>query len=235
MERKVALERAIALADKLRESISSQQALPPGFALSDEFVRQTERHFLGQTYEQWIERDGLVERSATSFTSIEYWLDHGRVAGALMERLALRLGQNPVLFRQMGRLHDVDYVRFPHNEANPSGDVHPVPLTQYLLDKQVPEILCVAIMEHAGYIGKGCEFSSRLSASLSACDDLATYLAAVPSTEARYTTDLSDEAQQISSEIDGPRIRLDVSRACPTRVLSKPDLYINSALKRALC
>lgn len=233
MKRSLALSGATQYANKLRGALRLAEPLPLGYALPDNLVAEAERHFLGLTYEEWRISHGEATYHATDFSDVGYWLDHGRVAGELMGRLARHLGTDPVFYTQLGQLHDIDYVRFPHNARDPQDDVHPVPLARFLSERGAPVEALVAIMEHAGYIGKGSNFSSTLSAALSASDDLATYLAAVPREAPRYAKELCPLAQRLSAEIRAPQVLLDTARACPTRVLAKPDLYINSALRKA--
>lgn len=233
MKRSLALSGATRYANELRKALRLAPPIPSTYALPHDLVTEAERHFLGSTYEEWRSTQLEETYHATDFSDVEYWLDHGRVASELMGCLAQLLGTNPVFYSQMGRLHDIDYLRFPHNAPDPQADVHPVPLARFLSEHDVPIEASVAIMEHAGYIGKGSDFATTLSAALSACDDLATYLAAVPQDDPRYARELCPLAQNLAAEIHPPRVLLNTNRACPTRVLARPELYINSALRKA--
>jgi len=233
MKRRLALNNATRYANELRKALHLLPPLPAEYVLPHDMVIEAERHFLGSTYEEWQATQGKGTYHATDFSDIGYWLDHGRVAGELMRCLAQYLSTNPIFYAQMGRLHDIDYVRFPHNAPDPQADVHPVPLARFLSERGVPVEASLAIMEHAGYVGKGSDFATTLSAALSACDDLATYLAAVPREAPRYSKDLCPLAQRLATQIRAPQVLLDTERACPTRVLAKPELYINSALRKA--
>jgi predicted hydrolase (HD superfamily) len=130
-------------------------------------------------------------------------------------------------------LHDLDYLKHPHTVKVGEEQVHPMPLARFLLRHDVPPLFCAAVMEHAGYIGAGTEFSSKLSAALSACDDLATYAAAIAPDEWHSRGELSVEALDLLAQVRPMHFRLDMDSACPTRVLAHPNRFINRALAAA--
>ena len=132
-------------------------------------------------------------------SSIQYWQDHARVTGALMEKFARQIGEDENLYRIVGVIHDADYIKFPHDEAGASGARHPVPLCQFLWNNGVSASVCLAILEHAPYLGLNDVPSSRLSAALSACEDLATLCSIDP--KSRAYDDLSEEAQALAADV----------------------------------
>ena len=204
------------------------------YSLPDDLIDEAERLFLGRTLSQMDETlDREREPEVVGLSATSYWLEHGRVAGDLMRAFARGLGRNERFYYQMGRIHDVDFLKYPHSVASGEGQVHPMPLAMFLLDRGVPPLYCAAVMEHAGYIGGGTEFSSKLSAALSACDDLATYAAAIAPNEWRSKGEISSDALELLSKVRPVQFRLDMCSACPTRVLAHPDRFINRALAAA--
>lgn len=223
---------ARAFADDLRGRLSVAPAIGAGYRLPLGLVPRAEQRFLGRTLEQHEATIEHVSRISL-LDDVDYWLEHARVTRDLMRAFASRHGANVPLYGDVGRLHDADYLRHPHLGPYSVPPVHPLPLALFLAAEGVHEAVCLAIMEHAGYIGQGSKFSTRMSAALSACDDLATYAAAVDPCDLRVRRDLSPAAQMLLGDISPPRVRIDIDRACPTRVLSKPDLYINHSLNLA--
>jgi hypothetical protein len=109
----------------------------------------------------------------------DYWADHGEVTGKLMALMTKRWGGNAELYERVGRIHDVDYLAYPHDAAGP-GDRHPVPLVRALDSAGVHPAVSLAVLEHAAYTGLDRAPSSRLSACLSAAEELVTLAALRP-------------------------------------------------------
>lgn len=108
--------------------------------------------------------------------SYNYWIDHGKVTGCLMQKLARENGKDERIYKNVGIIHDLDYLMHPHDEPHAKGCRHPVPLVMALLDSEIDPRIGLAIMEHAPYVGRHDNPSSPLSAALSACEDLATLI-----------------------------------------------------------
>lgn len=219
----------------LADATTAEGALCDSYELTDALVDEIERHFLGKTM---VQLESEIDRSKppvdAQFSSVDYWLEHGRFTGDLMAEFARQHGGSVELYRQLGRIHDADYLRFPHKERNSPHPVHPMALALYLRSKGTPAIVQLAIMEHAGYIGAGEKFACKLSAALSACDDLATYASAVDMTHLSATQALDPLALKLLQSAAPPAFRLDVSTSCPDRVLAHVDLFINKCFGIAL-
>lgn len=219
----------------LANEAAAEGALCDGYELADGLVEEIEKHFLGKTMAQLeTEIDRAKPPIFAQFSSVDYWLEHGRFTGDLMAEFARRHGGSANLYRQLGRIHDADYLRYPHKDRNSTRPVHPMALALYLRDNEVPAIVQLAIMEHAGYIGAGENFSGKLSAALSACDDLATYASAVDARHPHVGQELSPFARDLMKAVPLPAFRLDVSTSCPDRVLAHVDLFINNCFGIAL-
>lgn len=210
--------------EKLKVLSLQQGVVDYNFSLDEELVQDALAYFLPLSAEN---------------THVAYWLAHGELAGELMALLARKLGRNEVLYRQVGRLHDADYYRHPHY-GNSEGLVHPAPLCQYLLERDAPAIVCLAILEHAGYTGNGSRFSSVMSAAISTCDDLATYMSCLNSTEFVRshghhvaTSKLSASAQELVNAAGVSAPSFPDEFQCPRRVLNDVDLFINHSLQIA--
>lgn len=208
--------------ENLKELALKQQGIDANFALDETLVQGVLEHFLPSPCEN---------------LHTAYWLAHGELAGELMALLAHKLGRNEALYRQVGRLHDADYYIHPHY-GDSEGLVHPAPLCKYLLELKVPAVVCLAVLEHAGYTGNGSRFSSVLSAAVSTCDDLATYMSCLKSTDfvRRHghhvaTSKLSASAQVLVNETKTKVPVFPEEFACPRRVLDDVDLFINRSLK----
>ena len=109
-----------------------------------------------------------------------YWREHGEITQQLMRIVARHVGADEDLYGAVGLIHDVDYLKFPHDIPDIEGDVHPIPLVKALIEEGVHPAIGLAILEHAPYIGVNDSPTSRLSAALSGCEDLATLLAIKP-------------------------------------------------------
>jgi hypothetical protein len=221
---------ARALYDMLRTDLNVDAVDLDSYVLSCSMIEEMERHFLGRTSSHLFLTDETSSPDPATIEDTDYWLEHARFTSDLMKAYAVRHNKNIVLYGQMGRIHDVDYLKHPHNSKE-SGDtaIHPVPAVVYLLERGVPPVISIAIMEHAGYIGAGKNYSTQLSAALSACDDLATYAAAFTKEEIIARNELSEEAIYYLDQIRPIRYKLDAS-TCATRVAGNPKLFINDSL-----
>jgi hypothetical protein len=172
--------------------------------------------------------------------SVTYWLDHGRLAGDLMAILAADTGEDVILYRQVGRIHDIDYVRYPHDRGDP-GICHPFPLVADLMVAGVDPRISLAVFEHAGYVGGGCRFSSKLSAALSACEDLATLMSVdqykkeleVGNVPKFFIDHLSSDALNLVRRAELPKITVTSNSNCVLRVEKQPELFINHGINVA--
>lgn len=157
-----------------------------------------------------------------------YWIDHGRCTGALMRRMARRWGGDPELYYRVGFVHDLDYLRFPHDAGKwvpQDENTHPVPLAFAMRELGVHPAVILAVLEHAPYLGLDAAPSSRLSAALSAAEDLVT-MASLEPASGRVGL-LSKDARGLLSTI---RIGRKIHRKGKVRVETDPDRYVNSPL-----
>jgi len=138
--------------------------------------------------------------------------------------MARRWGGDPDLYEQVGRLHDVDYLSFPH-DAPDGGSRHPVPLALAMREAGVHPLVCLALLEHAPYLGLCDQPSSRLSATLSAAEDLTTAAALVPPFSG--TDKLSPVALDLLSTV---RVSILIQRKGQVRAESNPERFINAPL-----
>jgi hypothetical protein len=154
------------LAAELLRAAESAATISGDGGLSDEIVRR----LLG-AFPPAANNPGGAARDGRG--SLAYWRDHGDVTAALMERIARAWGGDILLYRRVGLIHDADYLAYPH-DAPGSGARHPVPLVRSMREAGVHPAICMAVLEHAPYAGFDREPSSRLSATLSVAEDLAT-------------------------------------------------------------
>lgn len=141
-----------------------------------------------------------------------------------MSDMAARWGGDPSLYRRVGEIHDADYLMFPH-DAPGAAESHPVPLVRALQQKGVHPAICLAVLEHAPYIGLDRRPSSRLSAALSAAEDLATLAALDP--PFAHLGQLSPEGKALLAGAE-PKVR--IARRAPLRVEANLDRYVNAPL-----
>ncbi len=97
---------------------------------------------------------------------------HVLAVEAAMRHYARRLGEDEELWGLVGLLHDLDYERFPSQEAG-----HPIRGAEHLRSAGYPEAVTRAVLSHAGYTGVPRE--SKMEKALHACDDLTGFVAAV--------------------------------------------------------
>lgn len=97
---------------------------------------------------------------------------HMRAAEAAMRAYARRFGEDEDEWGLVGLLHDLDYERYPSQEAG-----HPFRGVEALRSLGYPERICRAILSHADYSGVPRE--SRMEHALHACDELTGFIVAV--------------------------------------------------------
>jgi hypothetical protein len=162
----------------------------------------------------------------------DFWRDHGRCTGALMRRIARQWGGYPELYYRVGWVHDLDYLRFPHDDPRLGEEtdcVHPVPLARAMHDAGVDAVVTLAVLEHAPYLGLSNHPSSRLSATLSAAEDLATLAALSP--PSCSLNELSPDARALLAVA---RVRHRIRRTRRVRVEADPERYINRPLAQVV-
>lgn len=122
--------------------------------------------------------------------SAEYWRNHSMGVGSLMSKFAEHLGEDPWLYYVTGAVHDLDYVKFPHDRQGIDwAKSHPLPIALELIEMDVSPLICLAVLEHAPHLNL--TPSSNLSYSLIACGDAVTFAAA--NAEINWTNDLPEK------------------------------------------
>ncbi len=97
---------------------------------------------------------------------------HMLAVEAAMRAYARKFGEDEDLWGLVGLLHDMDYERFPSQEAG-----HPIRGVEHLRVAGYPEVVCRAILSHADYTGVSRQ--SRMEQALHACDELTGFIVAV--------------------------------------------------------
>ncbi|MDR7522380.1 MAG: HDIG domain-containing protein [Armatimonadota bacterium] len=97
---------------------------------------------------------------------------HMLAVEAAMRGYARRFGEDEHLWGLVGLLHDLDYERYPSQEAG-----HPFRGVEHLRSLGYPEVVCRAILSHADYTGV--PRRSRMEHALHACDELTGFIVAV--------------------------------------------------------
>lgn len=97
---------------------------------------------------------------------------HMLAVEAAMRGYARRFGEDETLWGLVGLLHDLDYERFPSQEAG-----HPFRGVEHLKSLGYPDVVCRAILSHADYAGV--PRASRMELALHACDELTGFVVAV--------------------------------------------------------
>ena len=208
----------------------------------DRFGALDNEYRLAESHVEKVVSDFLVSNRESAPEHVDYWLAHGELVGELMYQLAKQTGRNEVLYRQVGILHDADYFMHPHYGGE-TRLVHPAPLCERLMHDCVHPVVVIAVLEHAGYTGCGEKFSSPLSAAISTCDDLATFISALHSPEFMGKNDYKVSldmltpgakslAESVISKVPIPVFPDDFN--CPHRVLKDINLFINDSLPKAL-
>jgi len=97
---------------------------------------------------------------------------HMLAVEAAMRSYARKFSEDEDLWGLVGLLHDLDYERFPSQEAG-----HPIRGVEHLRAAGYPEIVCRAILSHADYTGVARQ--SLMEHALHACDELTGFIVAV--------------------------------------------------------
>lgn len=158
------------LRDRLRKSVQPRDGVLPRGAT------------LKSLQEKWLPTGAFVCRnqsqgcdpsSCNNRCNAAYWLSHCDVVASLMRNLAEVLDDDPDLYQAAGKVHDLDYVKAPHDlGCEEISKAHPVPLVKDLMAMGAPPLLSLAVLEHAPHLNLAP--SSPLSEALIACDDAAT-------------------------------------------------------------
>ena len=106
------------------------------------------------------------------YTQSESLSRHMLSVEAAMGAYARKFGEDELLWRVVGLLHDFDYQRWP----NPPD--HPLKGAEILAERGYPPEVIYAIKSHADYL-PDCPRISRLDKCLYACDELAGFIMAV--------------------------------------------------------
>ncbi len=127
---------------------------------------------------------------------------------AAMRGYALRFGDDPNLWGTVGLLHDLDYERFPSQEAG-----HPFRGAEALREMGVPDVMTRAVLSHADYSGVVRE--SLMEKALFACDELTGFVIAVA---------LVKPGRSIA-EVDVPSVKKKMKDKAFARGVSRDDIY----------
>jgi len=134
----------------------------------------------------------------------KYWRDHNLGVARLMEIIAHHTEADVNLYRIAGLVHDLDYLRYPHDDgARRTGrlfEIHPMVEVEELEKLGAPAELLLALMEHAPHTG--CKPSGPMSHALIAADNIATFRAVgkeMPLPEL-VPTQLADELKAVPFE-----------------------------------
>lgn len=119
----------------------------------------------------WPDREAAW-RLVCEWTPSPNLRSHMLAVEAAMGAYARRFGEDEALWRLVGLLHDLDYERYPSQEAG-----HPFRGVEHLRRLGYPEVVCRAILSHADY--SGVPRASRLEHALHACDELTGFIVAV--------------------------------------------------------
>jgi hypothetical protein len=158
------------LREKLRQSAQPGEGiLPTGMLLS----RLQQKWLPAGAFVCRGQRNDCCPSSCGNRCNAEYWLGHSESVASLMRNLALLLGADPNLYQAAGEVHDLDYVRAPHDLGSKNlPGAHPVPIVIDLMEMGAPPVLSLAVLEHSPHLNL--RPSSRLSEALIACDDAVT-------------------------------------------------------------
>ncbi|NND72164.1 MAG: HDIG domain-containing protein [Rhodothermales bacterium] len=105
------------------------------------------------------------------WTKTESLRKHAYAVEAAMAAYAEYFGEDELLWRTTGLLHDMDY------EKHPTAEEHPFIGTALLTDLGYPDEIIQAILGHATY--SGVARTTRLAKALFAVDELAGFITAV--------------------------------------------------------
>jgi putative nucleotidyltransferase with HDIG domain len=98
--------------------------------------------------------------------------NHMLAVEAAMRSYARRFGGDEAVWGVVGLLHDLDYERYPSQEAG-----HPFRGVEHLRSLGVDETICRAILSHADY--SGVPRQTQMEQALHACDELTGFIVAV--------------------------------------------------------
>jgi putative nucleotidyltransferase with HDIG domain len=133
---------------------------------------------------------------------------HMLAVEAAMRAYAERFGEGPDLWGVIGLLHDLDYERFPSQEAG-----HPFRGVEALRAMGAPEEITRAILSHADYSGVPRE--SLMEKALFACDELTGFIIAVA---------LVKPGRSIA-EVDVASVKKKMKDKAFARGVSREDIY----------
>ena len=106
-----------------------------------------------------------------------YWKHHNKQVAELMSNFASLINQDKELFYATGFLHDIDYLKYPHDfEFYSLTDAHPFKAVTYLNNLDINYFIPLAILEHSPHLNL--EPTNLLSKALLACDDIVTFTSA---------------------------------------------------------
>lgn len=171
-------------------------------------------------------------QNCQSRCSYHYWNNHGLLTKELMELLAKKIGADAAVFGRTGFIHDIDYLRYPHDRGD-NKNAHPIPLVKKMIEKNIHPEICLAVLEHAPYLKLTNDKRSKLSYALTACEELATLLSV--KNNSAYVSELSIEAKELAGSIyNNPKYLIDINIDLKPRVLSSPQKCINYPLSIVL-
>ena len=114
------------------------------------------------------------------FTANPNLLKHMVAVEAVMRAYARRFGQDEERWGIVGLLHDLDYEKYPSQEAG-----HPFKGVEVLRERALDEVLCRAILSHADY--SGVPRQTPMEKALYAADELSGFVIAVALVKPRRT------------------------------------------------
>lgn len=135
--------------------------------------------------EQWLPIDLMRCRSSHAQCdgcrggrcTASYWRAHGRRVSKLLAGFGELVGLDRDLCAATGFVHDLDYLKCPHDVAGTDPcAAHPFPILRVLTDWKVPPDMALAVLEHSPHLR--IPLTRSLSCCLVACGDLATLAAA---------------------------------------------------------
>ncbi|NQZ84502.1 MAG: HD domain-containing protein [Nanoarchaeales archaeon] len=228
-QKKINIKREVLIKKAKKETLNN-------FIFDEKILNILKKHFLENIDQEIIIKNFTKEEIESGLASVDYWKFHGELVGKFMEKVAEDIGEDKNIYSNLGIIHDIDYLKFSHHSGNYE-EPHPFPLANKLLELKFPTKYILAILEHAGYIGAGNKsFSSRLSAALSACDDLATLICTkqIDDKGNIITNDfnviLNKKAIKLIRGVEIPTHFLTLKSNCLSRVLSDVDNYVNEPL-----
>jgi len=224
MNRKDHLTIARELHDELSSRAKKYDSTMSGLSKGD--IDQIRNHFMPLGLKN-CKLEHCEKTSCPSRCSEGYWSDHGLITKQLMENFANKLGENADLYGVTGLLHDIDYLKYPHDRGEYVGR-HPIPLIKHLMRLNANPNMAIAIFEHAPHLGLA--NSSRLSLALTGCEELATLMSF---DNKEKLSQLSELAHDLTQSIEVSYYVDETIDGTP-RVFNSPEKSINSPLQRVL-